>query len=118
MSTTLASPPSKPKVPPPPPPPPNGTSGPSGTATPSANAPIAPKYDGIVGSYAVWIGGLPLADFSETSLAYMASPFCIRDLDPGSEIKSYKTRVNDGNHTKFKKLDEDYPLVAFADNCL
>ena len=26
--------------------------------------------------------------------------------------------MNDGNHTKFKKLDEDYPLLAFADDCL
>jgi hypothetical protein len=48
----------------------------------------------------------------------MATPFCIRGLDPGNEIKSYKSRVEDGNHIKFKKLDEDYPLVAFADDCL
>ena len=26
--------------------------------------------------------------------------------------------MNDGNHTKFKKLDEDYSLLAFADDCL
>ena len=32
--------------------------------------------------------------------------------------RATKTRVNDGNHTKFKKLDEDCPLLAFADNCL
>ena len=48
----------------------------------------------------------------------MASPFCICGLDSRSEIKSYKTRVNDRNHTKFKKLDEDCPLLAFPDDCL
>ena len=66
----------------------------------------------------VWIGGSPLADFSGTSYSHMATPFCIRGLDPGNEIKSYKSRVEFGNHIKFKKSDEEYPVVAFADDCL
>ena len=81
-------------------------------------SPVAPKFGGIVGGYAVWIGGPPLADFSGTSYSHMATPFCIRGLDPGNEIKSYKSRVEFGNHIKFKKSDEEYPLVAFADDCL
>lgn len=80
--------------------------------------PLAPKFGGVVRGNAVLIGGPPLADFSGTSYKHMATPFCIRGLDPGNEIKSYKSRVEDGNHIKFKKLDEDYPLVAFADDCL
>ena len=34
---------------------------------PTVNVPVAPKFGGIVGGYAVWIGGPPLADFSGTS---------------------------------------------------
>ena len=91
-----------------------GTSG----QPPVINPPVAPKFGGIVGGCAVWIGGPPLADFSGTSYSHMATPFCIRGLDPGNEIKSYKSRVEDGNHIKFKKSDDEYPLVAFADDCL
>ena len=70
--TTFASPP--PKDPPPPPlPAPGGTGGTPGTVTASVNVPVAPKFGGIVGGYAVWIGGPPLADFSGTSLACMAA---------------------------------------------
>ena len=86
---------------------------------PVINPPVvAPKFGGILGGYAVWIGGPPLADFCRTSSNNMATPFCIRGLDPGTEIKCYKSRVDDGNHFKFKKSDEEYPLVAFADDCL
>jgi hypothetical protein len=80
--------------------------------------PVVPKFGSVVSGYAVWIGVPQLADFSGTSYTHMANPFCIRGLVPGNEIKSYKSRVEDGNHIQFKKSDEEYPLVAYADDCL
>lgn len=98
------TPPKTPSAPPPP--------------TPTArSAVVKPKFGGELtsnGTTYQWVGGPPSALFVGTSRTSPRTPMCIRGLDPISNIKGYSRRVMDGNATKFKRDDPEYPLMAFA----
>ena len=95
-------------------------SAPTMSTVPVAPAPvpatIKPKFGKVVGSH-VWIGGAPLADWSDTSSIAPLTPYCWRSDDPISQMKVYGRRT-DGQDVKFKRDDPDYPLLSFATDAL
>ena len=80
----------------------------SSSSTPST----APKYGGMH-LKTPWIGGAPTEDWSSSSLAGPATPYCFRAEDPVSQMRAYGRRV-EGNEVKFKRDDADYTLLSFA----
>ena len=89
---------------------------PADTSTTVTKPKFGDVYPGDSG--VVWIGGPPKEDWSGSTLANPTTPLCIRGLDPVSQQKSYAKRVLEGNSIKFKRDDDDYPLMAFADEAL
>ena len=80
----------------------------------------SPKFGNLYGdgTKAVWVGGPPTTDFSNTTLTEPASPMCIRGDDPSTEMKTYARRVLEGNDIKFKRDDPDYSLLSFSADAL
>jgi len=77
-----------------------------------------PKFGGVFDGRVVWIGGPPNHDWSDTHAAEMASPQCLRGLDPKTHVYMYKDRALNGNEIKFKKDDKEYTLLSFANDAL
>ena len=90
------------------------------STVPAAPAPALaatkPKYGKVGGSH-VWIGGAPLADWSNTSFIAPLTPYCWRSDDPISQMKVYGKQT-DGQDVKFKHDNPDYPLLSFATDAL
>ena len=86
----------------------------------SVPGPTKPRFGGLFGgtSSAVWIGGPPDENFTDTILNTFPTPLAIRGLSPESEIKGYSKRVLSGCTTKFKRDDPEFNLMAFADEAL
>ena len=99
-------------------------SGNTGNNNPGSNTPttttITPKFGGTYpgSNTAVWIGGAPNEAFTGTVNGMPKTPLCIRGLEPSYEMKGYTTRVMSGCATKFKRDDPEFPLMAFAAECL
>jgi hypothetical protein len=87
------------------------------TGTPStpstAPATAKPKFGDVVDGNVIWIGGPPNDKWSGTHATEMASPQCLRGLDPKTMVYMYKDRTV-GNSIKFKKDDPEYSLLSFA----
>ena len=81
-------------------------------ATPTVTKPLFGK---VIGT-AVWIGGPPKDDWSDTTLTKPHTPMCIRGILPKSEIKQYSYQTK-GPENKFKRNDPNYSLLSFADDC-
>ena len=73
--------------------------------------PNKPTFGGIIGT-AVWIGGPPKADWSDTSLRQFRPPLCIHGIDPVSKTKGNAKHVERTKIT-FKANDPEYPFAAF-----
>ena len=73
-----------------------------------------PTFGGIIGT-AVWIGGPPKADWSDSSFRQFRTPLCICRVDPVSKTKGYVKHVG-GTKIKFKANDPEYPF-AYDEHC-
>ena len=87
-------------------------------SAPSTTRTTGPKFGGTLSGNSYWIGGPPNRAWTATTLQNYYTPFCIRGLDPSTEMKGYAKRVTEGNPTKLKQDDSDYPLMAFAADAL
>ena len=52
------------------------------------------------GTKAVWVGGAPNEDFTDTTLTTFRTPMCLRSEDPSSEMKGYTKRVLEGKRSQ------------------
>ena len=59
-----------------------------------------------------------MKDFSGSHNKMPKTPLCIRGLEPSYEMKGHTARVMSGCATKFKRDDPEFPLMAFATECL
>ena len=98
---------------------PSGRSLPTASSTPQYPCPASsptPRFGGQIGGTA-WIGGVPKTNFFGVTRTQPESPCCYRPTDPVSQMKSYGRRI-EGNATKFKRDDPEYPLLSFANDAL
>ena len=90
------------------------------TTTTTGSSATTPKFGGNCpgSTTVVWVGGAPLKDFSGSHNKMPKTPLCIRGLEPSYEMKGHTARVMSGCATKFKRDDPEFPLMAFAAECL
>ena len=89
----------------------NGT----GVGISSLSSLTKPRFGGRIDAKITWVGGPPLSDWSDTSLSEHYSPACMHGIDAKTTVTMYKLRI-EGNDVKFKKGDNDYTLLSFAED--
>jgi hypothetical protein len=85
--------------------------------TATTSSPTGPPLGGMIDGTVSWIGGPPNRDFSGPSRVGPSTPLCWRGTDASSAVKGYISRTT-GSVTKFKRDDETYTLLSFADVAL